>query len=792
LPTIRDVEPATSSLRTLPNEALQALFDSLSDLAVCMLTPEGYLSSWNAGATTVTGYTIAEALGLHFSKFFPKHSSEHATTNQLLQEAIRIGRAEVEAWQIRKDGARFWASVLIQPIRSEGKDLTGFAYVARDITTQHVTQAALLESERRFRLLVEGVTDYAIYMLDPSGIVSNWNAGAERLKGYVAEEIVGQHFSKFYTSRDRLMGLPAQVLNIAATTGRYEGEGWRVRKDGSQFWASVVVDAIRDSKGTLIGFGKVTRDISERRVAQEALKQSEQHLRHLIDGVQDYALIMLDPNGIISSWNLGAQRIKGYLSEDVIGTHFSRFYMEDDRAAGVPAKGLATAESEGRFEAEGWRVRKDGSTFWANVVITCIRDANGKVLGYAKVTRDITERRSAQLNLQEAQARASQAQKMEALGHLTGGVAHDFNNLLMIVSGQSHVLKRAAQDNEKAVNAAEAIESAIARGASLTRQLLTFSRRQTLSPKAIDVSEQLAAFKSMLMGTMSGLTILTSIPPGTWPIIADPNELELSLLNLAINARDAMSNGGSITITAENTTLSRNAGTDLEGEFVAITVADTGAGIAPDVLPKIFDPFFTTKQAHNGSGLGLSQVHGFTHQSGGRVAIDSELGHGTRITLYLPRATTKPDALQNDNDAETAGHGMVFVIDDNPDVSAATCAILRELGYEVATAGDVPTALELISERMPTLVLTDIVMPGEKDGIALARELRQAHPDLPIVLMTGYSKNMPADQEFPLIRKPCSLTEMGRIVRSAIAAKSAPPSNLIHFKAPSSGKSSPE
>ena len=757
-----------------------------------MLTPEGHVTSWNAGATKITGYTAAEALGLHFSIFFPKDSSEHATANQLLLDAIKTGRAEVEGRQIRKDGALFWASILIQPVRSEGKDLIGFAYVARDITTQHVTQAALLESERRFRLLVEGVTDYAIYMLDPSGIVTNWNTGAERLKGYVAEEIVGQHFSKFYTARDRTAGLPAQVLNTAATTGRYEGEGWRARKDGSQFWASVVVDAIRDSKGTLIGFGKVTRDISERRAAQEALKQSEQHLRHLIDGVQDYALFMLDPNGIISSWNSGARRIKGYLAEDAIGSHFSRFYMEDDRATGVPAKALATAESEGRFEAEGWRVRKDGSTFWANVVITCIRDTNGKVLGFAKITRDITERRNAHLSLQEAQARASQAQKMEALGHLTGGVAHDFNNLLMIVSGQSQVLKRAAQGNPKAVNAAEAIESAIARGASLTRQLLTFSRRQTLSAKPIDVAEQLAAFKSMLMGTMSGLTILASVPPGTWPIVADPNELELSLLNLAINARDAMPNGGSITITAENATLSRNTSTDIEGEFVAITVADTGAGIAPDILPKIFDPFFTTKQAHNGSGLGLSQVHGFTHQSGGRVAIDSELGHGTRITLYLPRATAKPGALRSDQDAGTDGHGVVFVIDDNPDVSAATCAMLRELGYEVAMAGDVTIALKSISEQKPALVLTDIVMPGEKDGIALARELRQAHPDLPIVLMTGYSKNMPADQEFPLMRKPCSLAEMGRIIRSAIAAKTAPPSNLIHFKPPSSDKLSPE
>ncbi len=430
-------------------------------------------------------------------------------------------------------------------------------------------------------------------------------------------------------------------------------------------------------------------------------------------------------------------------------------------------------------------MRKDGSLFWANAVIDRIRDAGGKTLGFAKITRDITERRHAQLALVEAQARASQAQKMEALGHLTGGVAHDFNNLLMIISGQSQVLKRASGSDPKAARAAEAIEATIGRGASLTRQLLTFSRRQTLSPRVIDLGEQIGAFKSMLAGTMGGLTLLVTVPPGTWPVIADPNELELSLLNLAINARDAMPEGGTITVTAENVVLTAKAADDLQGEFVAICMADTGTGIAPDILPKIFDPFFTTKQAQKGSGLGLSQVHGFTHQSGGKVTIDSALGQGTRITLYLPKASTvAPARTAADEGANLPGRGTVLVVDDNPDVGEATSVMLRELGYDAVTVSDASQALAYLAKEKPLLVLSDIVMPGSKDGLALARELRQAWPDLPVVLMTGYARHAPTDGEFPLMRKPSSLGEMGRVIRSAVAVKTPPPDNLIRLRPP--------
>src|ERR1700728_246303 len=272
----------------------------------------------------------------------------------------------------------------------------------------------LFESERRFRLLVEGITDYAIYMLDPDGLVVNWNAGAQRLKGYAANEIVGRHFGIFHTPADRAAGLPARSLEIARREGRFGAEGWRVRKDGTRFLASVVIDAIYED-GTFIGFAKITRDVTERQDARNALQDSERHFQLLINGVTDYAVFMLDTEGNVASWNAGAQRIKGYVPEEIIGKHFSRFYTDADRAAGRPARALSTARESGRYEDEGWRVRNDGSFFWASVVIDPIRDDDGTLIGFAKITRDITERRHAQAALEKVQRQLAESQKMDAL-----------------------------------------------------------------------------------------------------------------------------------------------------------------------------------------------------------------------------------------------------------------------------------------------------------------------------------------------------------------------------------------
>jgi PAS domain S-box-containing protein len=614
----------------------------------------------------------------------------------------------------------------------------------------------LFESERRFRLLVEGVIDYAIYMLDPNGIISNWNAGAKRIKGYEAAEVVGQHFQMFYSPEDREAGLPARSLETARENGKFEAEGWRVRKDGSKFLASVVIDALYEGD-ELVGFAKITRDITEQNKAADSLRESERHFRLLVNGVTDYALYMLDPTGVVTNWNVGAQRIKGYRPEEIIGQHFSRFYSNADQAAGRPARALRLALESGRYEEEGWRVRKDGTFFWASVVIDPIRDDENRLVGFAKITRDITERREAQQEMEKLQLKLAQSQKLDALGQLTGGVAHDFNNLLMVISGSLNALKKVAEGDPKALRAFQAIDTASQRGAALTSQLLSFARRQSVNPQTIDVRDSIFSVRDVLdTGLGSAIELQIEVDDEVWPIRVDPAEFETALVNLVINARDAMPQGGSVTVQASNVFIDDGV---TKGDFVAIKVRDTGTGIPDDVLAKIFDPFFTTKPIGKGTGLGLSQVHGFVHQAGGTVAVDSELGKGTSFTVCLPRSTAA--LKRRPEQVSPRGTGTVLLVEDNPDVAVASTGLLEELGYAVRWASDVDAALSEIAADGIDLVLSDIVMPGKMDGLALARLLKQKHPGLPILLATGYSEAARnAAAEFPILRKPYQIHEL--------------------------------
>ena len=363
-----------------------------------------------------------------------------------------------------------------------------------------------LDDKQRMQLLVNAVVDYALYLIGQDGRVVSWNSGAQRLKGYGAAEIIGRPYATFFTPEDRERGLPDQALQMAAREGRFESEGWRVRKDGTRFWALAVLDAVRDESGALIGFAKITRDISDREQARRDLAASEARFRRLVDAVVDYAIFQLDPHGTVMTWNAGAERIKGYAADEIIGQHFSRFYTEQDRQAGLPAKALAAAAAEGRFEAEAQRVRKDGSAFSALVVIDPIRDEQSNLIGFAKVTRDITERVQAQRALRDTQEQLATAQKLDAIGQLSGGIAHDFNNLLMIVIGNLETAQRHAKaPTGQAANLQRSIASAMRgaqRAAALTSRLLAFSRRQPLDPKPLDLNKYLPATADFLQRSL--------------------------------------------------------------------------------------------------------------------------------------------------------------------------------------------------------------------------------------------------------------------------------------------------
>ena len=624
-----------------------------------------------------------------------------------------------------------------------------------------------------FKLLVQSIVDYAIFMLDPQGYVTSWNSGAERIKGFQTEEIVGQHFSKFYTEEDRKAGMPEKVLDTARREGKFEGEGWRVRKDGSRFWASVVVDRINGEDGELVGFAKITRDMTEKRQAQQALLETERRFRILVQGVTDYSIFMLDPEGRVTNWNAGAERIKGYAPEEIIGEHFSRFYTPEDYDAGVPKRALETAREADRYEAEGWRVRRDGSRFWASVVLDAIKDEDGKLIGFAKITRDMTEKREAQLRLEESREQLFRSQKMEALGQLTGGLAHDFNNLLTAMLGACELGLRNINDPDKVKRMLEGVRGSAQRGASLTKQLLAFARAQPLEIKQIDLRQFFSDVTTLLRPSLrSDIDVVTEISDQLWPVDADAGALELALLNLAFNARDAMKEGGTLKISAHNEVL-KGKPEGLTGEHVILRVSDTGSGMSREVMDRVFEPFFTTKTFGEGTGLGLSQVFGFAKQIGGGVTVDSEVGKGATFTLYLP-ASHRGENGQAGGGAGGRSLGRVLIVEDDTFVAELAADMLSELGFEATIVHSAKEALErMAGGDKPELVFTDIVMPGGLTGIELARKLRQRFPELPILLTTGYSEQVAATQGFPVLQKPYELhslaSAIGDVLKQEIA-----------------------
>ena len=518
------------------------------------------------------------------------------------------------------------------------------------------------------------------------------------------------------------------------------------------------------------------------------LRTSEQHFQLLVQAVKDYAIYMLDPQGRITSWNSGAQSIKGYRPHEIIGQHFSRFYTAEDRQADVPARALREAEQTGKYEGEGWRLRKDGGKFWAGVLIDPIHDQSGKLVGFAKVTRDITVRRQAQEMLEQARSRALQSQKMEAVGQLTGGIAHDFNNLLTVILGNLDIAKRDAGKLTGGIadQITRLIRNATAgaeRAAVLTKRLLAFSRQQPLSPEPLDVNRFIAGAVDFLQGSLGETIQIEAVgAAGLWQVEADPQQLEVTLFNLALNARDAMPKGGKLTIETSNAFLDQEyCRTDPEirpGQYVLISVSDTGVGMNQEVAGRVFEPFFTTKAVGQGTGLGLSQVYGFVKQSGGHVRVYSEPGHGTTVKIYLPRlmGEIQPGRTEPTSTAGKSLGETILVVEDDADVRSYIVAVLRDLDYEVLEAHDAATAFKLVERRggRIDLLLSDIVLPGAT-GRELVRKLHARWPALKVLYMTGYSRNAIVhqgrlDADVEVIQKPVVQAELAERIRIVLDA----------------------
>ena len=623
----------------------------------------------------------------------------------------------------------------------------------------------------QLQLLSSAIADYAVWLLDATGRVASWNIGAERFQGYAPADVVGRDFAIFFTPEDQASARPQSVLAAARRDGRLETESWSVRKDGSRFWARRVIEAVRNEGGAVTGFVTITRNMTDRMESQEALRESERRFRLLVRGVVDYAIFMLDPDGIVTNWNPGAQRIKGYAAEEIVGHHFSRFYTDEDRQRGVPQQALARARREGKYEAEGWRMRKDGTRFWASVVIDAIRDETGTLIGFAKVTRDISAQRAAQEALENTRAALAQAQKMEAIGQLTGGVAHDFNNLLTVVISNLDLILQDPSDAMRTERLAQGAQRAAERGARLTRQLLAFARRQPLRPELVELNPLIAGFQAVLRRACGDAVDLElHLGNVVRAVNIDAAQFEAALLNLVLNARDAMGEGGVLRVATETVEVASGDPVAIEGlapgSYAAVTVHDTGCGMSPEVLRRAIEPFFTTKETGRGTGLGLSQVYGFVNQSGGHMSIDSAVGRGTTVRLLLPAARTT--ALREPRKQRA---GIVLVVEDDPDVLQSTVEMVRGLGYDVLTAGDALDALTLLKRNLPIDVLfSDIVMPRGMNGVELAREARKLRPELRVVLSSGYASSVLSAEhgltaDFAFIGKPYRWPDLAEKLR---------------------------
>jgi len=587
--------------------------------------------------------------------------------------------------------------------------------------------------DERFRLLVENIRDYAIFLLDTAGHIATWNRGAERLKGYKPEEIIGKHFSVFYPAEAVARGWPDYELQMARSVGRFEDEGWRVRKDGSQFWANVVITATRDEQGELIGFSKVTRDLTERRQHEEELRQSEERFRLMVEVVRDYAIFMLDPSGRVASWNAGAERIKGYRAEEIIGQHFSRFYPAEKVAEGWPEHELTVAAAEGRFEDEGWRIRKDGSRFWANVIITAVFDNRGELRGFAKVTRDLTE--------------AKRVQRLEEEGRQTNEflamLGHELRNPLAPIRNAVAVMGTKTVNDPTVSWARDLIERQVGHLSRLVDDLLDVSRitsgKITLHREMADLAVIVGRAAETTRPFLEQRRHHLELDAGSQPlrVFGDPTRLSQVVLNLLNNAAKYTPEGGHIWVH-----LAR------EGAHALLSVRDDGIGMSADLVPRVFELFTqgerTLDRSEGGLGIGLTLVDRLVRMHGGTVEARSPgPGKGSEFVVRLPLAigaSAEPER-PAPRPAPAKKRLRVLVVDDNGDATETMAMLIRLWGHHVATASEGHEALELATRERPDVILLDIGLPG-MNGYEVAKQLRAGEEtrDAMLVAMTGYGQ----------------------------------------------------
>ncbi|MES2949625.1 MAG: PAS domain S-box protein [Pseudomonadota bacterium] len=617
----------------------------------------------------------------------------------------------------------------------------------------------------RFRLLVEAVQDYGIFMLDVDGNVISWNTGAQRIKQYAPDEVIGKHFSLFYPPESIAVGWPQEELCRAKEKGRYEDEGWRVRKDGSRFWANVVITAMVDASGTLTGFGKVTRDLTDRRRNEEALRESEQRFRLLVESVKDYAIYMLSPEGVIQSWNSGAELIKGYSASEVIGKHFRMFYRSQDRQSGAPEEELKLALQAGRVEQEGWRQRRDGSVFWANVILTPIFDDQRHLRGYAKVTRDMTERRQL-LELENSSQRMNEFLAM---------LAHELRNPLAPMRNAVSILQLEQSPSTIVKSGRDMIDRQLSHLTRLVDDLLDVGRLTTgkihLKTEQLDYAEVVAncmdAVRPLAETRRHRLTV--DMPVNQVRVKGDATRLTQALQNLMINAVKFTPEGGDIRLKVW-----------VEGEHLHTAITDTGVGLMPEALNDVFTLFAQVDGAASGQsglGIGLTLAKSMVELHGGMLyASSAGLGLGSTFTFVLPGARE----VAVDGQPTQAAKKLLLVCDDNRDAADSLSEVLRMLGFQVVTVYDGAGAEAAVRAALPSAVFLDLSMP-DTTGYALLKKLKEIAGEQPLqaFAVTGYGNEedrwrTKAAGFFDHLTKPVELDRLRQVLAEAKLASVAP------------------
>jgi PAS domain S-box-containing protein len=718
---------AQTETRDSQADLFRRLVESVRDYAIFMLTPTGHIASWNSGAQLIKQYTAEEAIGQHFSIFYPPEAVQSGWPEEELRRAVRDGRFEDEGWRVRKDGTRFWANVVITALIGSSGELLGFAKVTRDLTERRSHEERLKSSERSVRLLIESVRDYAIFMLDSEGRITSWNPGAERINGYRSHEVIGRPFTIFYTEEAIARGWPEEELRMARRDGRFEDEGWRVRKDGSLIWANVVITAVRDESGELIGFSKVTRDLTERRRQEERLRASEESLRLIVDGVRDHAMFLLDTSGRIVSWNAAAQQVLGYESGDVIGRDAAVLHPPEQQDAGLPQAEMRSAEHAGVLKTESWRRKSDGTNIWVSATITALRDREGKSKGFVHILRDLTEQR----RIEELEAEGRRVLEFIAM------LSHELRNPLAPIRTAVGLLKL-PQGQKEATRYADMIGRQVTHLTRLVDDLLDVRRITTgkieLERSTLELNTVVQLSLDSMRSTLEAQGHTSEINLAPQPIFVNGDVVRLTqvVVNLLSNGAKYTPRGGHIEVA-----VARN------HAFARVEVSDNGIGMTNALLQRAFDPFVQGERSpgrpEGGLGIGLTLVRKIVELHGGSVmAASAGPGRGSKFTVTLQLANEERNAVAVPS-TPRAKTGTILVVDDNGDAAESLVELLRAWGHDVLVAFSGQQAIDIAMEHALATVLLDIGLP-DMSGYDVARRLRQI-PGLQrtrIVATTGY------------------------------------------------------